>query len=104
MIISILPLIYDYLHNPFQLNQLNSTFSKYGKKYPLTFIYGGWGQINKNILKIYNWKNLQLYCGENITDDDLKLIPEIRILSLYKNLQITDNGLKYIPNIYKLNL
>ena len=38
MLLVILPLLLDYLDNPFELIQINRTCYKYGKKYKLTFV------------------------------------------------------------------
>src|SRR5277367_5517983 len=102
MINTILPLIYDYLDIPFELNKVCRQVRKNSKKYSLTLITGK--RINKNILKVFRWKYLNLKNDESITDGELKFIPNIQWLHLHFNRKITDEGLKHIPNIQSLDL
>ena len=116
MLISILPLILDYLDVPFDLIETSKTVNKYCKKYLLTL------RSKKNqlfciqILKNYKWKRIiylnrfipSYSCGY-FTDEKLKFLEkEFAGLQEFNlctnNHNITDDGLQYLKNVTKLQI
>ena len=128
MIIIILPLILDYLCNPFELLKSGKSINRNSKKYGLSWITKQ--KFNRTILPFHKWKyvdvetysnrqivsdkdlvyfkNIHTLCFvwncDRITDDGLKNLTNIRLLNLGRNDSITDEGLKYLINIHALGL
>src|SRR5277367_1436297 len=77
LIISILPIILDYLGIPFELTQVSKSFNTNSKKYCLTFSTDK--LIDKNVIKFHKFKNITLTGDDNLRNED--------IINLHNNLK-----------------
>lgn len=126
IIVSIMPLILDYLDRPFQLSETSKYANINVKKYGLTLIsYHSLPRKFKSSIKCYKFrriclsenslkpinykhlsgiKELRLNIEKSIRDEHLQFITGIEILILPCNDKITDDGLQYIKGIHELDL
>ena len=134
MLLPILPLIFDYSDNPFELIKSSKGIMKYSKKYGITlkdltttyivdehghapvqkyyayqnnrYIYNNTvTKFNKKILQHYKFKKLLLGGFDGIlTDNDLKNMSNVDTLYINNASFITDNGLKYVQKVKDVHL
>ena len=64
----------------------------------------GVNMTDEDLKYIPDIKVLKSPYNKNITDEGLRYIPNIKVLNFHNNRNITDEGLKYIPNIEELDL
>ncbi len=109
IIIQILPLLLDYISDPFQFVQTCKNINAHIKKYQITLFDSTKRKIDNRIFRIYSFKKLSLINNESLDDDDLKYLKDcekrvIHTLNLNCNCKITDSGLQYLTGIHTLNL
>ncbi len=118
----ILPLIFNYMCDPFNLICVNKTINRASVKYPITLqkighklhdlhglqchgLHCYYLFFNKRLIKKYKFKTLELKynIGHTLCDSDLQYLSNIENLYLGEGYNISDDGLKYLQHVKKLS-